>query len=66
MWIFIAIALPFLFVVGLVYNAIKEQKKLEKGELKAVLENRRREEEEYLKRTGKKLERPDPYEDKDQ
>ncbi|MBO5566264.1 MAG: hypothetical protein J5934_03440 [Succinivibrio sp.] len=66
MWIFIAIALPFLFVVGLVYNAIKEQKKLEKGELKAVLENRRREEEEYLKRTGKKFERPDPYEDKDQ
>ena len=52
--------------MGLVYNAIKEQKKLEKGELKAVLENRRREEEEYLKRTGKKLERPDPYEDKDQ
>ena len=40
MWIYIIIAVPLLFVVGTVYTALKEQKRLEKGELKRVLEKR--------------------------
>ena len=40
MWIYIIIAVPLLIVVGTVYTALKEQKRLEKGELKRVLEKR--------------------------
>ena len=36
----IAIAVPILFVIGMVYNAIKDQKKLEQGVLKKVLKER--------------------------
>ncbi len=63
MWLYIVIAIPFLFVVGVIYNAIKEQKRLENGKLKEILEKRRIEEEEYKKRTGRPLVRKDPYDD---
>ncbi len=59
----VLIAAPVLFVIGLIYNALKEQKRLEKGILKEVLEKRREEEEQYRLKYGKELERKDPYED---
>lgn len=39
-YIVLALAVPFLFVVGVVYSAIKEQKVLEDGQLKKVLAER--------------------------
>ena len=39
-YIVLALAVPFLFVVGVVYSAIKEQKVLEDGPLKKVLAER--------------------------
>lgn len=63
MWLYIVIAVPFLFLIGVIYNAIKEQKRLESGKLKEILEKRRIEEEEYKKRNGRPLVRKDPYED---
>lgn len=59
------VAAPILFVVGLIYNALKEQKRLESGILKKVLDERKAEEEAYKARTGQKLVRKDPYEDED-
>lgn len=38
----LAIAIPFLFLIGVVYNAIKDQKKLENGKLKEILADRQR------------------------
>lgn len=38
----LAIAIPFLFLVGVVYNALKDQKKLEQGKLKEILAERQR------------------------
>lgn len=63
MWLYIVIAIPFLFVVGVIYNAVKEQKRLENGKLKEILDARHKEEEEYKKRTGRRLIRKDPYDD---
>lgn len=39
-YIVLALAVPFLFVVGVVYSALKEQKVLEDGQLKKVLAER--------------------------
>lgn len=39
-YIVLALAVPFLFLVGVVYSAIKEQKVLEDGQLKKVLAER--------------------------
>lgn len=39
-WIVLIILVPILFVIGTIYNALKEQKKLEEGELKNILEQR--------------------------
>ncbi len=61
----LCILTPVLFVVGLIYNAYKEQKRLENGELQEILKERRAEEEAYKARTGKTLIRKDPYEDED-
>lgn len=55
MWIaYLAIAIPILFVIGTVYNAIKEQKKLENGELKRVLKKRALEKRHLLERLEQK------------
>ncbi|MCR5536628.1 MAG: hypothetical protein K6F05_04350 [Succinivibrio sp.] len=61
----VLIAAPLLFVVGIIYNALKEQRRLEKGMLKKVLDERKAEEEAYRARTGKELVRRDPYEDEE-
>lgn len=39
-YIVLALSVPFLFVIGVVYSAIKEQKVLEEGQLKKVLAER--------------------------
>ena len=39
-WLIVAIAVPFLFIIGVVYNAIKDQKKLEQNQLRKVLQKR--------------------------
>ncbi|MGN1282055.1 MAG: hypothetical protein ACI4UM_09195 [Succinivibrio sp.] len=39
--IILIVIAPVLFVIGVVYNALKEQKKLEQGELKKILESRK-------------------------
>ena len=39
-YIVLALAVPFLFLVGVVYSALKEQKVLEDGQLKKVLAER--------------------------
>ncbi|MBQ4245771.1 MAG: hypothetical protein IJ671_07145 [Succinivibrio sp.] len=44
-YIVLAISVPFLFLVGTVYNAIKAQKKLEDSVLKDILEKRKQEKE---------------------
>lgn len=44
-YIVLAISVPFLFLVGTVYNAIKAQKKLENSVLKDILEKRKQEKE---------------------
>lgn len=44
-YIVLAISVPFLFLVGTVYNAVKAQKKLEDSVLKDILEKRRQEKE---------------------
>ncbi len=43
MWLYLIIALPFLFLIGVIYNSIKEQKKLEGGKLKQILAEREKE-----------------------
>ncbi|MBQ8023835.1 MAG: hypothetical protein IJ254_06170 [Succinivibrio sp.] len=48
-WLILVIAVPILFVVGTTYNAIKEQKKLENGVLKTVLQKREEEKRRHLK-----------------
>ena len=40
-YIVLALAVPFLFVIGLIYNALKAQKVLEDGQLKKVLTERK-------------------------
>ncbi len=63
-WLWIAIAVPFALVIGTVYNAFKEQKKLEQGTLKDILEKRRAENEAYRKEHGTDLPRR-PYDDEE-
>lgn len=48
-WLILVIAVPILFVIGTTYNAIKEQKKLENGVLKTVLQKREEEKRRHLK-----------------
>ena len=51
-YLILAIAIPFLFVIGVINNAIKDQRKLEKGKLQGFLR----------KRVGKS---DQPYDDED-
>lgn len=51
-WLCLVIVAPLLFVIGTVVSALKEQEKLEKGPLKKVLEERRRQKEEMQKKDG--------------
>ncbi|MGN0908414.1 MAG: hypothetical protein ACI4NA_02240 [Succinivibrio sp.] len=60
----LAIAIPFLFVIGTVVSALKDQKKLEQGKLRKVLERRKAEQEEYFKLHGREMPRPG-YDDDD-
>lgn len=54
-WIALAIAVPFLFIIGTTYSAIKEQKRLEEGELKDVLSERQKKRLEHYKlKSGQK------------
>lgn len=39
-YLILAIAIPFLFVIGVVNNAIKDQCRLEKGKLQSYLQNK--------------------------
>lgn len=40
--LYLIIALPFLFLIGVIYNSIKEQKRLEKSKmLEQILQKRR-------------------------
>lgn len=48
-WLILVILVPILFVIGTTYNAIKEQKKLENGVLKTVLQKREEEKRRHLK-----------------
>ena len=52
-WLCLVIAAPLLFVIGTVISALKEQEKLEKGPLKKVLEERRRQNEALQKQQKK-------------
>lgn len=52
-YLILAIAIPFLFVIGVINNAIKDQRKLEKGKLQGFLR----------KRVGKS---DQPYDDEDE
>lgn len=38
--ILLIILVPIMFIIGTAYNALKEQKKLENGKLKEILEKR--------------------------
>lgn len=38
--LFLILLIPLLFVIGTVYSSIKEQKKLENGQLKTILTKR--------------------------
>lgn len=60
----LAIAIPFLFVIGTVMNALKEQKKLENGKLKKILEQRKAEREQYRALHGHDMPSP-KYDDDD-
>ena len=48
-YIILIIALPILFVVGMIYNALKEQKRLEKTILPKLLQERQAELERWRK-----------------
>ncbi len=50
-WVVLAIALPLLFVVGVVYNSLKAQRKLEKEMLPDILKAREAERE-RMRRLG--------------
>lgn len=49
----LVIAIPVLFVIGTTYNALKEQKRLEEGQLKEILSKREQEKREALKNSSK-------------
>ena len=63
-WLILVIALPFLFVIGTVYNALKQQKRLESHELREVLAERRRNAQLPDGHPDKKYQRP--YDDEDE
>lgn len=50
-WIVLIIALPLLFVVGMVYNALKAQRKLERELLPEIIRERE-EERERIRKAG--------------
>ena len=50
-YIILIILVPILFVIGTIYNAIKEQNKLENGALKDILKRRAEEKAHVLKHT---------------
>lgn len=39
-YLILAIAVPFLFIIGVINNAIKDQRRLEKGKLQSYLQKR--------------------------
>lgn len=39
-WLVLVIAIPFLFLTGVIYNSLKEQKRLEKEDLPRILKER--------------------------
>lgn len=49
MVLFICIAIPALFLIGMIYSALKEQLRLEREVLKPLVEKRRAEREAMLK-----------------
>ena len=51
-WMILIIAAPFLFLLGTILNAFKEQKKFENGPLQEILKRRHHERQEYLKKHG--------------
>ncbi len=53
MWLYLLIILPFLFLLGTIVSALKEQKKLENGLLKKVLEQRALERERAFRQKAK-------------
>lgn len=55
MTLWLCLLIPLLFIVGMIYNALKEQKRLEKEILKPLIEKRKQERaalEEKLKAAG--------------
>ena len=48
-YIFLVIVLPLLFVIGLVYNALKEQRRLERTVLPEIIKRREQERQELLR-----------------
>lgn len=55
--ILLIILVPIMFIIGTTYNALKEQKKLENGKLKEILEKRARIKEQALKHKVKSSEK---------
>ncbi len=49
MWKLLAILIPLLFVIGMAYSALKEQKKMEQDLLPKILKKRKEEQERLLK-----------------
>lgn len=49
MWKLLLILIPLLFVIGMAYSALKEQKKMEQELLPKILQKRKEEEERLLK-----------------
>lgn len=43
MTLWLCLLIPLLFIVGMIYNALKEQKRLEKEILKPLIEKRKQE-----------------------
>lgn len=75
-WIILIIAIPLLFVVGVVYNAIKAQRKLEREMLPEIIKEREEERERIRKSgligahsegaaQGTETKRADPWDDDD-
>lgn len=58
-WLILVIATPFLFLMGTILNALKEQKRFEQGALQEILKKRHHERQEYLKKNGNLP--PDPF-----
>ena len=51
-WVILVIVAPFLFLLGTILNALKEQKKFEQGPLQEILKKRHQERQEFLKKHG--------------